>query len=54
MGKSKKTTTTRTMATKRIFLAKEDYEKLEQSASERGLTVQEFVNAAAAKLREVI
>jgi predicted DNA binding CopG/RHH family protein len=42
------------MKTKRIFLTKEDYEKLERSASERGLAVQEFVNAAVAKLTEVI
>jgi hypothetical protein len=42
------------MKNKRIFLAKEDYEQLEQSATEKGLTVQEFVNAAVAKLTEVI
>jgi predicted DNA binding CopG/RHH family protein len=38
------------MKNKRIFLPKEDYEKLERSASKKGLTVQEFVNTAVAKL----
>ena len=42
------------MKNKRIFLAKEDYEKLERSASEKGLSVQGFVDAAVAKLKEVI
>ncbi|MGA3405651.1 MAG: hypothetical protein ABSD49_07970 [Candidatus Bathyarchaeia archaeon] len=41
------------MKTRRIFLPKEDYEKMKRSASKRGLTVQELVNAAVAKLKEV-
>jgi hypothetical protein len=38
------------MKTRRIFLSKEDYGKLERSASKRGLTVQKLVNEAVAKL----
>jgi hypothetical protein len=38
---------------RKIFLSKEEYGELERSAKRRGLTVQGFVDAAVANIREV-
>jgi len=41
------------MKNRRIFLSKEDYESLERSAQDKGLSVQELVDAAVANVRGV-